>query len=298
MISRHNLQASPLPRSLLMRAELCATQLRLYDQSGHVQTHSTLPPPPFPCLSLLSVWYLSAFMFSFVIKSVILAARTWRTGGAVATDISMQMYALERAERVSSGKRNSQGNSHTQTLTHTHKPHRCRLSVCICTRLRFGCFWQPALCLIKNCCILLSAKWKWRPPQQPRVICKRECEFNCTHTLEAETSPVSSSPSSPSLSPPLVQLASTCSNRTVGKTCLSIIKWRHLSHSCRKKFSQRSALLAYFINLYFYFFFYSWNIAGAYLCRMRSAVAKSLASFACLLPSCPTSCHASRVPAI
>lgn len=41
-------------------------------------------------------------MFSFVIKSVILAARTWqgagqgRTGG-VATGISMQMYELEWA---------------------------------------------------------------------------------------------------------------------------------------------------------------------------------------------------------
>lgn len=52
--------------------------------------------------SLFSVWYQNAFMFSFVIKSVILAARTWqragqgRTGG-VATDISMQMYALEWA---------------------------------------------------------------------------------------------------------------------------------------------------------------------------------------------------------
>lgn len=40
-------------------------------------------------------------MFSFVIKSVILAARTWQRAGqgrgGVATDISMQMYALEWA---------------------------------------------------------------------------------------------------------------------------------------------------------------------------------------------------------
>lgn len=165
-----------------MRAELCATQLRLYDQSKYVHTHThrrmhikhfwlcRLVPVAFAvyvcAASLFSVWYQNAFMFSFVIKSVILAARTWqragqgRTGG-MATDISMEMYALEWAlSECRVCKRNSQGNFasipklthsltqiHIRTHIHTHT-HRCWLSVWNYTRLRFGslcCAWLKKL---------------------------------------------------------------------------------------------------------------------------------------------------------